>query len=144
LKEEIPNDYYTVEIGKARTVTQGTDLTIITYGMGVHWATEAIEMLPNITAEIVDLRTLLPLDTNAVYNAVNKTGKVIVLHEDCMTGGIGGELVALINENCFNNLDAPVKRVASLDTPIPFAETLENQFLPKERLKNAINDLLNY
>jgi 2-oxoisovalerate dehydrogenase E1 component len=112
--------------------------------MGVHWATEAIEMLPNITAEIVDLRTLLPLDTNAVYNAVNKTGKVIVLHEDCMTGGIGGELVALINENCFNNLDAPVKRVASLDTPIPFAETLENQFLPKERLKNAINDLLNY
>ncbi len=144
LKEEIPNDYYTVEIGKARTVTEGSDLTIITYGMGVHWATEAIEMLPNITAEIVDLRTLLPLDTNAVYNAVNKTGKVIVLHEDCMTGGIGGELVALINENCFNNLDAPVKRVASLDTPIPFAETLENQFLPKERLKNAINDLLNY
>ncbi|MEY3237653.1 MAG: hypothetical protein RI883_1754 [Bacteroidota bacterium] len=144
LKEEIPNDYYTVEIGKARTVTEGSDLTIITYGMGVHWATEAIEMLPNITAEIVDLRTLLPLDTNAIYNAVNKTGKVIVLHEDCMTGGIGGELVALINENCFNNLDAPVKRVASLDTPIPFAETLENQFLPKERLKNAINELLNY
>jgi 2-oxoisovalerate dehydrogenase E1 component len=144
LKEEIPNDYYTVEIGKARTVTEGSDLTIITYGMGVHWATEAIEMLPNITAEIVDLRTLLPIDTNAVYNAANKTGKVIVLHEDCMTGGIGGELVALINENCFNNLDAPVKRVASLDTPIPFAETLENQFLPKERLKNAINELLNY
>ncbi len=144
LKEEIPNDYYTVEIGKARTVTEGSDLTIITYGMGVHWATEAIEMLPNITAEIVDLRTLLPIDTNAVYNAANKTGKVIVLHEDCMTGGIGGELVALINENCFNNLDAPVKRVASLDTPIPFAETLENQFLPKERLKTAINDLLNY
>ena len=144
LKEEIPKDYYTVEIGKARTVTEGSDLTIITYGMGVHWAIEAIEMLPNVTAEIVDLRTLLPLDTIAVYNAVNKTGKVIVLHEDCMTGGIGGELVALINENCFNNLDAPVKRVASLDTPIPFAETLENQFLPKERLKNAINDLLNY
>jgi len=144
LKEEIPNDYYTVEIGKARTITEGSDLTIITYGMGVHWATEAIEMLPNVTAEIVDLRTLLPLDTTAVYNAVNKTGKVIVLHEDCMTGGIGGELVALINENCFNNLDAPVKRVASLDTPIPFAETLENQFLPKERLKNAVNDLLNY
>ena len=144
LKEEIPNDYYTVEIGKARTVTEGSDLTIITYGMGVHWATEAIELLPNITAEIVDLRTLLPIDTNAVYNAANKTGKVIVLHEDCMTGGIGGELVALINENCFNNLDAPVKRVASLDTPIPFAETLENQFLPKERLKTAINDLLNY
>lgn len=144
LKEEIPNDYYTVEIGKARTVSEGSDITIITYGLGVHWAAEAMEALPDVKAEILDLRTLLPLDTEAIYAAARKTGKVIVLHEDCMTGGIGGELVALINENCFEDLDAPVKRVASLDTPVPFAVPLENQFLPKERLTKAINELLNY
>ncbi len=144
LKEEIPKDYYTVEIGKARTVSEGSDLTIITYGLGVHWATEAMESLPDVKAEIIDLRTLLPLDTETVYKAARKTGKVIVLHEDCMTGGIGGELVALINEHCFEDLDAPVKRVASLDTPVPFAVTLENQFLPKERLTKAITELLNY
>lgn len=144
LKEEIPNDYYTVEIGKARTVSEGSDITIITYGLGVHWATESMETLPDVKAEIIDLRTLLPLDTEAIYAAARKTGKVIVLHEDCMTGGIGGELVALINEHCFEDLDAPVKRVASLDTPVPFAVPLENQFLPKERLVKAINEMLNY
>lgn len=144
LKEEIPNDYYTVEIGKARTVTEGNDLTIITYGLGVHWATEAMLEHPEFSAEILDLRTLLPLDTEAIYKAARKTGKVIVLHEDCMTGGIGGELVALINENCFNDLDAPIKRIASIDTPVPFTIPLENQFLPKDRLKTAINDLVNY
>jgi 2-oxoisovalerate dehydrogenase E1 component len=144
LKEEIPTDYYTVEIGKARTVQTGNDLTIITYGLGVHWATEILAEMPEITAEILDLRTLLPLDTEAIYNAARKTGKVLVLHEDCMTGGIGGELVALITENCFQDLDAPVKRVASLDTPVPFAVSLETQFLPKERLKIAVNALLAY
>jgi 2-oxoisovalerate dehydrogenase E1 component len=144
LKEEIPSDYYTVEIGKARTVQTGNDLTIVTYGLGVHWATEILAEMPEVTAEIVDLRTLLPLDTEAIYAAVRKTGKVLVLHEDCMTGGIGGELVALITENCFHDLDAPVKRVASLDTPVPFAVSLETQFLPKERLREAINALLAY
>jgi 2-oxoisovalerate dehydrogenase E1 component len=144
LKEEIPSDYYTVEIGKARTVQTGNDLTIVTYGLGVHWATEILAEMPEVTAEIVDLRTLLPLDTEAIYAAVRKTGKVLVLHEDCMTGGIGGELVALITENCFQDLDAPVKRVASLDTPVPFAVSLETQFLPKERLREAINALLAY
>lgn len=144
LKEEIPNDYYTVEIGKARTAKEGTDITIITYGLGVHWAMEAIEAMPNVSAEILDLRTLLPLDNEAIFAAARKTGKVIVLHEDCMTGGIGGELVALITENCFTDLDAPVKRVASLDTPVPFAVPLESQFLPKQRLVEAINQLLEY
>lgn len=144
LKEEIPNDYYTVEIGKARKVSEGKDLTIITYGLGVHWASEAMAAYPEKSAEIIDLRTLLPLDTEAIFEAVRKTGKVIVLHEDCMTGGIGGELVALITENCFNDLDAPVKRVASIDTPVPFAIPLENQFLPKERLMQAINEILAY
>ena len=144
LKEEIPNDYYTVEIGKARTVKEGADLTIITYGLGVHWAVEAVDAIPGLSAEILDLRTLLPLDNEAIFAAVRKTGKVIVLHEDCMTGGIGGELVALITENCFNDLDAPVKRVASIDTPVPFTIPLENQFLPKDRLKIALEELMNY
>ncbi len=144
LKEEIPNDYYTVEIGKARTVKEGNDITIITYGLGVHWAMEMAENMTNVSFEILDLRTLLPFDEEAVYAAVSKTGKALVLHEDCMTGGIGGEIVARITENCFHALDAPVKRVASLDTPVPFAVPLENQFLPKERLEEAIQELLRY
>ena len=144
LKEEIPDEYYTVEIGKARTVSEGKDLTIITYGLGVHWATELLATMSEVSAEILDLRTLLPLDIEAVVKAASKTGKVIVLHEDCMTGGIGGEIVALINEHCFEKLDAPVKRVASLDTAVPFAVTLESQFLPKERLKKAVEEMLEY
>jgi 2-oxoisovalerate dehydrogenase E1 component len=133
LKEEIPNDYYTVEIGKAKTVASGSDLTFVTYGLGVHWAKELADSRTDISIEILDLRTLLPLDNQAIFEAVRKTGKVIVLHEDCMTGGIGGELVALITENCFESLDAPVMRVASLDTPVPFAVSLEKQFLPQDR-----------
>jgi 2-oxoisovalerate dehydrogenase E1 component len=144
LKEEIPTDYYTVEIGKARTVTSGSDLTIITYGLGVHWATETLSHYPELSAEIVDLRSLMPLDKEAIFQAANKTGKVIVLHEDCLTGGIGGELVALITENCFEQLDAPVLRVASMDTPVPFAVTLEKQFLASERLKEAIDRIMKY
>jgi 2-oxoisovalerate dehydrogenase E1 component len=144
IKEEIPSDYYTVEIGKAAIVSEGKDFTIITYGAGVHWSKEALTKFPETSAEIIDLRTLLPLDTESIYTAVKKTGKVIVLHEDCMMGGIGGELAALISENCFEYLDAPVIRVASLDTPVPFAVALEEQFLPKERLISAISSLLNY
>ena len=144
IKEEIPSDYYTVEIGKAAIVSEGKDFTIITYGAGVHWAKEALTKFPETSAEVIDLRTLLPLDTESIYTAVKKTGKVIVLHEDCMMGGIGGELAALISENCFEYLDAPVIRVASLDTPVPFAVALEEQFLPKERLISAISSLLNY
>ena len=144
IKEEIPSDYYTVEIGKAAIVSEGKDFTIITYGAGVHWAKEALTKFPETSAEVIDLRTLLPLDTESIYTAVKKTGKVIVLHEDCMMGGIGGELAALISENCFEYLDAPVVRVASLDTPVPFAVALEEQFLPKERLISAISSLLNY
>lgn len=144
VREDIPDDYYTVEIGKAKTVKEGNDLTIITYGLGVHWAKEYAEKHSDCSIEIVDLRTLLPLDTEAIYNSVRKTGKALVLHEDCMTGGIGGEIVALISENCFESLDAPVKRVASLDTPVPFASNLEEQFLPKQRLDEAIDQLMKY
>jgi 2-oxoisovalerate dehydrogenase E1 component len=144
LREDVSDDYFTVEIGKARTVKEGNEISVITYGMGVHWAIEAADKNPNISIDILDLRTLLPLDNDAIYNSVRKTGKVIVLHEDCMTGGIGGELVALINENCFQDLDAPVKRIASLDTPIPFADDLEINFLPKQRFFDALIDLANY
>jgi 2-oxoisovalerate dehydrogenase E1 component len=144
LKEEVSDDYFTVAIGKARNVSGGSDLTIITYGLGVHWALELAQSRKDMSIEILDLRTLLPLDKEAIYSAVRKTGKVIVLHEDCLTGGIGGEIVALINENCFESLDAPVLRVASLDTPVPFAVTLEKQFLPQERLSEAVEKLMNY
>ena len=144
IKGDVADEYYTVEIGKARTVSEGNDVTIITYGMGVHWATELMSKHSDISAEIIDLRTLLPLDTEAIYKSVRKTGKVIVLHEDCITGGIGGELVALITENCFKDLDAPVKRIGSIDTPVPFAEQLEVQFLPKQRLEEALSELMAY
>lgn len=144
IREEIPNDYYTLEIGKAKVTTEGSSLSIITYGLGVHWAKEYQKDNPEDDVEIVDLRTLLPLDVDTIYASVRKTGKAIVLHEDCMTGGIGGEIVALISENCFESLDAPVKRVASLDTPVPFAAELEQNFLPKNRLEDAVKDLLNY
>ncbi len=144
IKGNVSDEYFTFEIGKARTVRSGENISVITYGMGVHWALEVAEAHPELDLDIVDLRSLAPLDTDAIYESVRKTGKGIVLHEDCMTGGIGGELVALINENCFSQLDAPVKRIASLDTPIPFAADLEHNFLPKQRFIEAAIALDNY
>ena len=144
LKGEVPAGYYNTPIGKAATVQTGQDLTIITYGLGVHWAIEAAAERPGYTFEILDLRTLLPLDIDAIVAAASKTGRVLVLHEDTITAGIGGELVALINEHCFDQLDAPVLRVASLDTPVPFAADLEQQFLAQRRLLPTIDKLLAY
>jgi 2-oxoisovalerate dehydrogenase E1 component len=144
LKGQVPDSYFTVEIGKAATVQSGTDLTILTYGLGVHWALEAAAQRPDVSIEILDLRTLLPLDVDAIVAAASKTGRVLVLHEDTMTGGIGGELVALVNEHCFESLDAPVRRVASLDTPVPFAADLEQQFLAPSRLLSVLDQLLAY
>jgi len=144
IKADIPNDYYTLEIGKAGIEKSGNDLSIITYGMGVHWAKNYANEHPEISMEIIDLKTLLPLDLDTIYNSVRKTGKVIVLHEDCLTGGIGGEIAALITEYCFEHLDAPVKRVASIDTPVPFTSSLENQFLPIDRFTEAVSALLAY
>jgi 2-oxoisovalerate dehydrogenase E1 component len=144
IKADIPNDYYTLEIGKAGIEKSGNDLSVITYGMGVHWAKNYANEHPEISMEIIDLKTLLPLDLDTIYNSVRKTGKVIVLHEDCMTGGIGGEIAALITEYCFEHLDAPVKRVASLDTPVPFTSSLENQFLPIDRFAQAVEELRKY
>ena len=110
----------------------------------MHWAKEVLDSMPEVSADVIDLRTLLPWDKEAVEATVKKTGKVIVLHEDTMTGGIGAEISAWISEQCFNYLDAPVMRVASLDTPIPFAPTLEKNFLPAGRLGNKIEELLKW
>jgi 2-oxoisovalerate dehydrogenase E1 component len=144
IKEMIPDDYYTIEIGKAKLVSEGSDLSIITYGMGVHWTKEIISTMPEVKADILDLRTLLPWDKEAVAETVKKTNRVLILHEDTLTGGIGGEISAWISEHCFQELDAPVMRVASLDTAIPFAPTLENNFLPKGRIKEAIEKLISF
>lgn len=143
IEGEVPDDYYTLEIGKAKTVSQGEDLTIITYGWGVQWALEACKNL-NINAEIIDLRTLLPWDKAAVKTAVEKTGKVLVLHEDTLTGGIGAEIAAWISEHCFTSLDAPVKRIGSLDTPVPLAKDLEDKFLGREQLERGLKELRDF
>jgi 2-oxoisovalerate dehydrogenase E1 component len=143
LSEEIPDDYYTIEIGKAKLVEEGEQVSIITYGMGVHWAKKAILEM-GISADILDLRTLLPWDQGAVRSTVKKTGRVIFLQEDCLTGGIGAEICAWISENCFEYLDAPVMREGSLDTPVPFAPNLEQQFLPQIRFKEKVQRLLDF
>lgn len=143
VKGEVPSAYYQLEIGQAAVVSSGNSASVITYGAGVHWANELKERL-SLDLEIIDLRTLLPLDTATIYSSVKKTGKVLVLHEDCLFGGMGGEIAALINEHCFEYLDAPVKRVGSLDTPVPFSAILEEQFLPVKRFEIAIQELLAY
>jgi 2-oxoisovalerate dehydrogenase E1 component len=142
---EIPDDYYTLPIGKANVVAEGDEATIITYGMGVHWAKNAVEEL-NLQGkvEIVDLRTLLPWDTETVASSVRKTGKVLVCHEDTLTGGIAGEIAAWIAEHCFQYLDAPLMREASLDTAVPFAIPLEQNFLPKTRIKEKLKKLMEF
>jgi len=141
---DVPDDYYTIEIGKANLVKQGSQISIITYGYGVHWALEVLAAHPEISADLLDLRTLLPFDKEAIINTVKNTGKVIVLHEDTLMGGIGAELASFINENCFNFLDAPVARCASLDTPVPFSIELEQNFLPKNRFKEKLLELWAY
>lgn len=140
----VPDDYYTTEIGKANTVLSGDEVSIITYGMGVHWAMKYSQDHPDVSMDLLDLRTLLPLDYGAIYNTVKRTGKALILHEDTLIGGIGGEIAAWINENCFELLDAPVMRCASLDTPVPFAKELEENFLANKRLEEVLEKLLNY
>ncbi len=144
ISEMVFDDYYTIEIGKAKTVKSGTQVSIITYGLGVHWALETLLKHPEISADLIDLRTLLPWDKEAVENSVRKTGKVIILHEDTLTGGLGGEIAAHIAEHCFEELDAPVIRSASLDTPVPMNVDLEMNFLPKKRFENQLLNLLKF
>ena len=146
-KAEVPDDDYIVPIGKADIKRQGSDITVITYHVGVHWALEAAETLSKegTEVEVVDLRTLLPLDKETILSSVKKTGKVLILHEDTLTGGIGGEIAALISEHVFEYLDAPVKRLASLDTPVPYAPTLEEYFLPNtKKVTQALQELAQY
>ena len=140
----VPDEYYNLPLGKARVVQEGTDATIITYGLGVHWATEiALEFAEN-SIEIIDLRTLLPWDKETVFASVEKTGKCLVLHEDTLTGGFGGEIASAIQEERFESLEAPVMRLGSMDTPVPFNTELEKQFLVKRRLKKKLSQLIEY
>jgi 2-oxoisovalerate dehydrogenase E1 component len=140
----IPSEYYEIEIGKARVVQFGSDISVITYGSGVHWAMEYATENNTVSLDILDLRTLLPLDYEAIQSSVARTGKVLMLHEDTLTGGIGGEIAAWIAEHCFELLDAPIMRCASLDTPIPFNIELEKNFMAKARLDESIKKLLDY
>ena len=144
ITEDVSEDYFTIPFGQARLVKEGNDLTIVTYGLGVHWAIEALSNNLIIQADLIDLRTLAPLDTETIYASVRKTGKVIVMHEDTLTGGIAGEIAALITEHCFDYLDAPVMREGSLDTPVPMNVDLENNFLPKERFVEKLLKLWNF
>jgi len=144
IKEEVPDDYYTVEIGKGQLVTEGDDITIISYGMGVHWAKKVLDSHVEINADLIDLRTLLPFDKNMIEHSVKKNNRVIILHEDTLIGGIGAEISAWINRFLFDYLDAPIFRTASLDTPIPFAEGLENNFLAKDRFEKDLLEILKY
>lgn len=140
----VPEGYYTIEIGKAKRVQTGEDFSVITYGSGVHWILEYAKSHPELSIDILDLRTLLPLDYEAIRESVLQTGKVLILHEDTLIGGLGGEISAWITEHCFEHLDAPVLRCASLDTPVPFAIELEQQFMAKSRLDDYVRKLLRY
>ena len=140
----VPDSYFTTPIGKANKIREGSDLTIVTYGLGVHWAMEALDEYKNIQADLVDLRSLLPWDKETVLESVKRTGKVIVFHEDTLTGGIGGEIAAEISAACFQWLDAPVMRCGSLDTAVPMSNNLEWNFLPRERFKQMLKQLADY
>jgi len=142
--QEVPTAYYTLPFGEAALLKEGKDVSIVTFGAGVHWALECLEQNPEIEADLLDLRTLQPLDTSSIFESVKKTGKLIILQEDSLFGGIGSDISALVMEECFEFLDAPVKRVGSLETPVPFAKSLENNYLPKERFLTALIELLEY
>ena len=144
IHQEVPKDYYTLPLGKAALLKEGNQVTIIAFGAAVHWALETLDKNPSISADVLDLRTLQPLDTEAIITSIKKTGRAIIYQEDSLFGGIASDISSLIMENCFEFLDAPVKRVASLETPIPFAKALEDQYLPKGRFEKALLKLINY
>ena len=142
--QDVPKDYYTLPLGKAALLKEGTEVTIISFGAGVHWALETLSKNPDIKADVLDLRTLQPLDKEAIFASIKKTGKCIILQEDTLFGGISSDISAMIMENCFEYLDAPVRRVGSIESPIPFVKTLEDQFLPKVRFETELKELLAY
>ena len=144
IHQDVPTDYYTIPLGKAALLKEGNQVTIIAFGAAVHWALETLDKNPQILADVLDLRTLQPLDTEAIYASVKKTGRAIIYQEDSLFGGIASDISALLMENCFQYLDAPVKRVASLDSPIPFTKALEDQYLPKGRFEEALKELLEF
>ncbi len=144
IRQEVPADYFTIPFGKASLLKEGNAITIISYGAGVHWALETLANNEDIDADLIDLRSLQPLDTEAIYKSVQKTGRAIILQEDSMFGGIASDLSALIMENCFEYLDAPVKRVASMETPIPFINQLEDQYMAKGKFEAALREVLEY
>ena len=144
LRQDVPKDYYNLPIGKASFLRSGNNISIISYGAPVHHALEILDKNPNISADLIDLRSLCPLDSESIINSVNKTGKAIILQEDSMFGGLASEVSSIIMENCFESLDAPVRRVASLNTPVPFEASLEKQYLPYSRFEKALIDLVNY
>lgn len=141
--QDVPTEYYTLPLGKAVVLKEGNEVTIISFGAAVHWALETLEQV-TVSADVIDLRSLQPLDTETIYNSVKKTGKVIILQEDSLFGSVSSDISSLIMENCFEYLDAPVKRVASIETPIPFAGNLEKEYLPKERFKEELLQLIAY
>ncbi|MBL7885348.1 MAG: alpha-ketoacid dehydrogenase subunit beta, partial [Flavobacterium sp.] len=142
--QDVPKDYYTIPFGKASVIKEGTDVTIISFGAGVHWALETLAKHPEIKADVIDLRTLQPLDVETIYASVKKTNKCIILQEDTMFGGVSSDISALVMENCFEYLDAPVQRVGSIETAIPFVKPLEDQYLPKVRFEEKLLELLQY
>ena len=142
--QDVPTDYYTIPFGKASLLKEGTQVTIISFGAGVHWALETLGKHSGISADLIDLRTLQPLDTETIFASVKKTNRVIILQEDTMFGGIASDISAMIMEQCFEYLDAPVKRVGSLESAIPFVKSLEDQYLPKERFESTLLELLKY
>ena len=144
MRQDIPMDYYTLPFGKASLLRTGNEITIISYGAAVHWALETLDNNPEVSADMIDLRTLQPLDVETIYESVIKTGKAIILQEDSLFGSISSDISAGIMEHCFKYLDAPVKRVASMETPIPFTSQLEQQYLPKNKFKTALKELLAY
>jgi len=144
ISQSVPNGYYNLPIGKAALAKEGTEATIITYGAGVHWALETLEKHPKLSVDLIDLRTLMPLDWETIYGSVKKTSRLIILQEDSLFGGISSDIAASVQEELFEYLDAPIKRVASLDTPIPFAKSLENEYLPRKRFEKALLELINF
>jgi len=144
ISQEVPKDYYTLPLGKAALLREGNQVSIISFGAAVHWALETLDKNPSISADVLDLRTLQPLDTEAIFASVKKTGRAIIYQEDSLFGGVASDISSLIMENCFEYLDAPVKRIASLETPIPFTKALEDQYLPKGRFETALLELINY
>ena len=144
IRQDVPTNYYTIPFGKAALLKEGDEVTIIAYGAAVHWALESLQEFPELKADVLDLRTLQPLDTESIFKSVKKTGRVLIINEDSIFGSIASDIAAQIAEECFEYLDAPIKRLGSMETPIPFTQNLESQYLPKNRINEKLKELMAY